>query len=404
MQYLRADTSVKVVIGPVVAVGDGFTPVTGLSLTTADEAEIMKHDAAAVLDIGDGTWTFAAITNADGYYNLTIKSTDVDTEGLLSVIINDDSLCLPVKAEFMVMNAVAYDALYAAAGTDTLDVNVTTIEGADATDTINAQCDTAISDAALATAANLATVDTNVDAILVDTGTTLPATLTTIEGKVDTVDTVVDNILVDTGTTLDGKINTIDTNVDAILVDTGTTIPTTLTTIEGKVDTVDTVADAILVDTGTTLDGKINTIDTVVDGIQADLDNATDGLGALKALLDAIDTVVDAILVDTAEIGTAGAGLTDLGGMSTAMKAEVNAEALDVLATDTVSKPGQETPTDTPTRSYILELLYKHLTNKRTQTATQFSLYNDDAVTIDQKATFSDDGTTATTTELVTGP
>ena len=62
---------------------------------------------------------------------------------------------------------------------------------------------------------------------------------------------------------------------------------------------------AILVDTGTTLDGKINTI----------------------------DTNVDSILVDTAEIGTAGAGLTDLGGMSTAMKAEVNAEA-DTALTD----------------------------------------------------------------------
>jgi len=34
---------------------------------------------------------------------------------------------------------------------------------------VNAQCDTAISDAALATASNLATVDANVDAILVDT-------------------------------------------------------------------------------------------------------------------------------------------------------------------------------------------------------------------------------------------
>ena len=36
---------------------------------------------------------------------------------------------------------------------------------------------------------------------------------------------------------------------------------------------------------------------------------------------------VAGILEDTAEMGTAGAGLTDLGGMSTAMKAEVNAEA-----------------------------------------------------------------------------
>jgi hypothetical protein len=42
--------------------------------------------------------------------------------------------------------------------------------------------------------------------------------------------------------------------------------------------------------------------------------------------LDTVDTNVDSILVETGEIGTAGAGLTDLGGMSTGMKAEVNAE------------------------------------------------------------------------------
>lgn len=51
-----------------------------------------------------------------------------------------------------------------------------------------------------------------------------------------------------------------------------------------------------------------------------------------KAITD-IETDVAAILIDTAEIGVAGAGLTDLGGMSTAMKAEVNAEA-DTALTD----------------------------------------------------------------------
>lgn len=40
-----------------------------------------------------------------------------------------------------------------------------------------------------------------------------------------------------------------------------------------------------------------------------------------------IDSKVDAILIDTAVIGVGGAGLDDLGGMSTAMKAEVKAEA-----------------------------------------------------------------------------
>lgn len=48
---------------------------------------------------------------------------------------------------------------------------------------------------------------------------------------------------------------------------------------------------------------------------------------------------INAILVDTGEIGTAGAGLTDLGGMSTAMKAEVNAEVDGALNTAIPGSP-----------------------------------------------------------------
>ena len=94
----------------------------------------------------------------------------------------------------------------------------------------------------------------------------------------------------------------------------------------------------------------LTTVDTVVDGIQTDLDNGTDGLGAIKTetaaivndtdLIDdgtsglaKIATDVAAVLVDTAVIGAAGAGLTDLGGMSTGMKGEVNTEA-DTALTD----------------------------------------------------------------------
>lgn len=64
--------------------------------------------------------------------------------------------------------------------------------------------------------------------------------------------------------------------------------------------------------------------------IQGDLANG----GRLDLLIDSIiskvdvvDGIVDNILVDTAEIGAAGAGLTDLGGMSTTMKGQVNTEA-----------------------------------------------------------------------------
>ena len=127
MRILKADTQVKVVIGPVVAVGDGFTPVATLSLSTADEAELMKHDAAAVTDISGNT--FAAITSMDGYYNLTLTAAQLDTEGMLTVGINDDSLCLPVYAEFMVVNANVYDSFYAAAATDYLQVDALQLGG-----------------------------------------------------------------------------------------------------------------------------------------------------------------------------------------------------------------------------------------------------------------------------------
>ncbi len=135
---LKADTLVKVVIGPVVAVGDGFTPVTTLAVSSADEAEIIKHDAAAVTDISGNT--FAAITSADGYYNLTLTAAQLDTEGMLVVIINDDSLCLPLKALFMVVNANVYDSLYAVAATDHLQVDTIQISG-DATAADNCELD-----------------------------------------------------------------------------------------------------------------------------------------------------------------------------------------------------------------------------------------------------------------------
>lgn len=67
----------------------------------------------------------------------------------------------------------------------------------------------------------------------------------------------------------------------------------------------------ILEDTGTTipglinaLDGKLDTVDTVVDGIQADLSNATDGLGALKALLDQIVSDLESAYTDETSLTT----------------------------------------------------------------------------------------------------
>jgi len=110
MRELRANTQVKVVIGPALDIADGLTPVTNLTLSGADEAELMKHDASAVTSISGNT--IAAITSMDGYYNVTLTASNLDTKGMLLLAVNDDSLILPIKEEFMVLDEGHYDAKY----------------------------------------------------------------------------------------------------------------------------------------------------------------------------------------------------------------------------------------------------------------------------------------------------
>jgi len=161
--------------------------------------------------------------------------------------------------------------------------------------------------------------------------------------------------------------------------------------------------DAILVDTGTTLDAAIAVIDLNVDQIEtAVITNAAGTDVAADIIAMKVDTA--ATLVDTAEIGTAGAGLIDVGGMSSTMKAQVNTEVVDTLATDTYAEPGQGAPGATVSLSAKIGFLYKAWRNKKDQDASTFELYNDDASTVDHKASVSDDGTNTVIGEMETGP
>ena len=114
MLFLRQLATHKVVLGPFVSVSDGFTPVTGVSLQTggdpADAAEAIRHDSGETVDISAYTW--AGIANADGYYHLTLQAGAVGI-GHLTIVITNDSLHLPVKAEFTVVEEAVYDVLFA---------------------------------------------------------------------------------------------------------------------------------------------------------------------------------------------------------------------------------------------------------------------------------------------------
>lgn len=279
-QLLRQSTQVIVVIGPAVAVGDGFTPVTSLDLSTADEAELLKANTTTTSSIAAAT--FAAITGCDGWYGLTLTTTHTDTVGPLTVMVNDDSLILPIFMRFQVLEEAAYDAIYAAsapgpatptnitAGTITTATNVTTVNGLAA----NVITATSIANDAI-TAAKIAAGAIDAATFAAD------------------VDAEILSYLVDDATRIDAS---------ALNTASVTTIPAI-------------VADTNELQTDWANGGRL---DLILDA------------RASQASVDTIDGIVDAILLDTAEIGAAGAGLTAVP-WNAAWDAEVQSEVTDAL-------------------------------------------------------------------------
>ena len=103
------------------------------------------------------------------------------------------------------------------------------------------------------------------------------------------------------------------------------------------------------------------------------------------------------------EINTLSGAVVQVDQLGTQAKADVNAEVLDVLNTDTFAEPGQGTPAATTTLVAKIGYLYKAWRNRHTQTASEYALYADDATTKDQEAIVTDDGTTYDRGEVSTG-
>jgi len=126
MQYLKQSTEVDVRIGPAMAYDDGVTAVTDLTLGGADQAELLKNNGAATVDISGAT--FAAVTNCDGWYDLTLTTSHTDTIGQVTVVIQDADKVVPIFVTFHVLAANVFDSLFGAA-TDKLQTDVTQMLG-----------------------------------------------------------------------------------------------------------------------------------------------------------------------------------------------------------------------------------------------------------------------------------
>lgn len=148
---------------------------------------------------------------------------------------------------------------------------------------------------------------------------------------------------------------------------------------------------------------------------QAAADDATlAAIAAVEAKVDTIDDLLDtempalttavADLPTNAELATALAAADDavlaaIAALNNLSAAQVNAEVVDVLRTDTVAELGAA-PAATATLSTKITWLYMLARNKVTQTATTQSLKADDGSTDVATAAVSDDGTTATRNEF----
>lgn len=388
MIYAKPSTSLVVVFRAYLA-SDHVTPATGKTIAVT----ISKNGGA----FGNPN---AGATNAteisSGFYKVTLDTTDTGTAGPLAVrgaaaTIDD------VGAIFYVGQAPADVTHFGGTAATTSggrpEVNTTHAAG-------TAWGSGAITAGSIAsdaiTAAKIATGAIDADAIAADA---ITAAKVAADVSAEIADAVWDeatsghttagstgkaviDILEDTGTTLDGRLpaalvgGRMDANVGAISTDA-----TAADNLEAMLDGTGGVT------LTTALTGPIT--GNITGSLSGSVGSVTGDVGG------AVNSVT----------GNVGGNVTgSVGSLAAQAKADVNAEVLDVLNVDTFAEPGQEAPAATNTLVKKIGYLFKFLRNKVTQTSTTMSVYADDATTVDQKSTVSDDGTTYTRGEIASGP
>jgi hypothetical protein len=153
------------------------------------------------------------------------------------------------------------------------------------------------------------------------------------------------------------------------------------------------------------------------------VNSGTHGNSALKTLIDTVGTVVDAVKAKTDNLPSDPADASVVAGLIAGVDAKVDiidtnvddvetllaltdtdVAAILALLDDARGEPAQGAPPVNPDLATKIDWLYKVFRNKLTQTATTMSIYNDAGNVVDHKSTVSDDATTYTRGEIVSGP
>ena len=404
---LRQSTAVDVLIGPFVDSTDGDAEETGLTIAQAD-VRLSKNGQTAAQKNDNTTCAH----DADGLYNCELDATDTNTVGQLTLYVHvAGALC--VRHDFQVVEENVYDAWFAAsaaAGTDLAAILVdtgTTLQG----ELDGIQADTEDIQSRLPAALVGGRIDANAGAISGDAtaADNLEAALDGTGGVTITA-AVTGNI---TGN-LSGSVGSVTGAVGSVAaggISAASLAADTITAAKVAADVSAEIADAVweedLTDHSGTADSTAEALagasaptagevaDAVWDEARADhTTNGSFGQGAASVQGNVTGNVT----------GNVGGNVTgSVGSLAAQAKADVNAEVVDALATDTYAEPGQGTPAATTTLAAKLGYLYKFLRNRVTVSADTISVYNDDATTVGQKSTHADDGTTYDRGEFTTG-
>lgn len=159
------------------------------------------------------------------------------------------------------------------------------------------------------------------------------------------------------------------------------------TAVGGGTDTLDIAGEGLLVINANCDGGTIN-----IRGNWKITDNSG---GAVTLVFDDDTTDINSILVDTNEIQ---------GDWTNGGRLDLLLDALITQIDTAASEPGQGVPPVSAKMALKIDYLYKLMRNRSTSTATTINVYADDATTVDQKMTHSDDGTTYDRGEMASGP
>lgn len=155
------------------------------------------------------------------------------------------------------------------------------------------------------------------------------------------------------------------------------------------------------------IQGTKNTLDDLNDitaaNVNTEVDNALNTAIPGSPTADSINERIKAIDNKLPSKDYLSGSADSDGGLDTEAKADINAQVVDVLKTDTITEMSQGAPPAAPTIEEVLNYLYRMYRNKTTTTGSELAMYDDAGTTKLTSATLSKSGSTFTKGEVGSG-